>query len=83
MSAGAAVFMDGAAAELLHWSGGARVLPDCLGVFDLYADLSAVARDFIAKAYAHDVFRSRDLMSDHVTYMARVRTLVCTYHVWS
>ena len=45
---GAAVFLDSGAAELLHWAGGVRLLGDCVGVYDLYQDLSPVARDFIA-----------------------------------
>ena len=45
---GAAVFLDGGAAELLHWAGGVALLGDCVGVYDLYHDLNPVARDFIA-----------------------------------
>ena len=45
---GAAVFLDSGAAELLHWAGGVRLLGDCVGVYDLYQDLSPVARDYIA-----------------------------------
>lgn len=44
----AAVFLDGGAAELLHWAGGVQLLGSCVGVYDLYRDPSPVARDFIA-----------------------------------
>ncbi len=44
----AAVFLDSSAAEQLHWAGGARLLGDCVGVYDVYQDLNPVARDFIA-----------------------------------
>ena len=50
---GAAVFLDNGAAELLHWAGGVRLLGDCVGVYDLYQDLSPVARDFIAMVQQH------------------------------
>ena len=48
VSGGAAVFLDGKAAELLHWAGGVRTLGECVGAFDLYSELSAVAVDSIA-----------------------------------
>ena len=44
----AAVFVDENAAELLHWAGGIELLGECVGVYDLYKDLSPIARDFIA-----------------------------------
>lgn len=44
----AAVFLDGGAAELLHWAGGVRLFPGCVGLYDLHAQLSPVARDFIS-----------------------------------
>lgn len=44
----AAVFLDSNAAELLHWAGGLDMLGDCVGVYDILAELSAVAKDFIA-----------------------------------
>ena len=44
----AAVFLDSSSAEQLHWVGGVRLLGDCVGVYDLYSELSPVARDFIA-----------------------------------
>ena len=45
----AAVFVDDGAGELLHWAGGLALLRGCVGVYDLFAELSPVARDFIAK----------------------------------
>ena len=47
----AAVFLDGGAAEQLHWAGGVRLLGDCVGVYDIYQELSPVARDFIAMVF--------------------------------
>ena len=44
----AAVFVDDSSAELLHWAGGVELLSGCVGVFDLFTDLTPVARDFIA-----------------------------------
>ena len=44
----AAVFVDGGAAELLHWAGGVKLLKSCVGVMDLATDLTLIARDFIA-----------------------------------
>ncbi len=44
----AAVFVDDGAAELLHWAGGIQLLKGCVGIYDLYSELSPVARDFIA-----------------------------------
>ena len=46
---GAAVFLDETAGELLHWAGGLQLLGQCVGCYDLYKDLNAVARDFIAE----------------------------------
>ena len=45
----AAVFVDDGAGELLHWAGGLALLDGCIGVYDLFGELSPVARDFIAK----------------------------------
>ena len=45
----AAVFVDDGAGELLHWAGGLALLEGCIGVYDLFGELSPVARDFIAK----------------------------------
>lgn len=44
----AAVFLDGDAAEHLHWAGGMGLLGRCVGAYDLYEELGHVARDFIA-----------------------------------
>ncbi len=44
----AAVFLDNGAAELLHWAGGMKLFPGCVGLYDLHAKLDPVARDFIA-----------------------------------
>ena len=44
----AAVFLDSGAAELLHWAGGVQLVEGCVGVYDMYSELSPVARDFIA-----------------------------------
>ena len=44
----AAVFLDDGAAELLHWAGGMKLLSGSVGLYDLHAQLSPVARDFIA-----------------------------------
>ena len=45
----AAVFLDDGAGELLHWAGGLALLEGCTGVYDLFGELSPVARDFISK----------------------------------
>ena len=45
----AAVFVDDGAGELLHWAGGLALLQGSVGVYDLFGDLSPLARDFIAK----------------------------------
>ncbi len=55
----AAMFLDGSAAEQLHWAGGVRLLGDCVGAYDLYRDLSPVARDFIAMVSARSQTRLR------------------------
>lgn len=54
----AAVFVDDGAGELLHWAGGLALLEGCIGVYDLFGELSPIARDFIAKVSG----RSRDAM---------------------
>ena len=48
VSEDAAVFIDGGAAEVLHWAGGIQLLGRCVGVYDLYDELNPVARNFIA-----------------------------------
>ena len=45
----AAVFLDDAAGELLHWAGGVALLNGSIAVYDLFGELSPVARDFISK----------------------------------
>lgn len=45
----AAVFLDDGAGELLHWAGGLALLEGSIGVYDLFGELSPVARDFISK----------------------------------
>ena len=45
----AAVFLDDGAGELLHWAGGLALLKGCVGVYDLFAELNPIARDFISK----------------------------------
>lgn len=62
---GAAVFLDSGAAELLHWAGGVRLLGDCVGVYDLYQDLSPVARDFIAMVLHVSSFCASGLSYNH------------------
>ena len=44
----AAVFLDDSCAELLHWAGGVELLGGAVGIYDLYGDLTQIARDFIA-----------------------------------
>jgi len=44
----AAVFLDDCCAELLHWAGGVELLGGTVGIYNLYGDLTQIARDFIA-----------------------------------
>ena len=45
----AAIFLDDGAGELLHWAGGLALLEGTVGVYDLFGELSPIARDFISK----------------------------------
>ena len=45
----AAVFLDNGAGEILHWTGGVVLLDGSIGVYDLFGELSPIARDFISK----------------------------------
>lgn len=50
---GASVFLDDAAAEILHWSeeddSENNLIRVSLGVYSLYADLNPIAKDLIAQ----------------------------------
>lgn len=59
----AAVFVDDSCAELLHWAGGVELLRGCVGVHDLYSDLTPVASNFIASVSI--VFHNAHLRASH------------------